>query len=130
MGAMTTDPRTLIADGRRHDEAMDEIVTDVGHRSDSAVWFMRASRPDNAIGIAWLRTNLRAMLDGFSKALDEVENLRKDGERMACELAELRRLRDGVRALHVDAERWLTEPDDRANLRAAEHRLYDLCGKP
>lgn len=38
----------------------------------------------------------------------------------------LRAIRDGLSRLHEDAKRWLTESDDRPNLRAAERRIDPL----
>lgn len=44
------------------------------------------------------------------------------------ELAQLRAMRAGLARLHEDAKRWLTESDDRPNLRAAERRIAKLLG--
>lgn len=58
--AAQTDERALIAEARRHDEAFDNPA--------STVEYGRAQN--------WLRTNLAALLTGYSAALDEIDRLR------------------------------------------------------
>lgn len=99
---MTTDPRALIAEGRKHDEAMtaapwtfDEPSAPAGsvdivgvrlledgravptdEHGDPIVvaeWVAQCDPHRDAAGIAWLRTNLAALLDGYASALDEVD---------------------------------------------------------
>lgn len=93
---MTIDSRTLIAEGRKHDAAMTEgpwthrqmshdnglIACDEVHDSTgkTIAYDSDGSSADfeerNAAGVAWLRTNLAALLDGYASALDEVNALR------------------------------------------------------
>jgi hypothetical protein len=97
---MTTDARALIAEGKRHDKAMTDgpwysVKTPFGDGT-----FVRSKSEDasgvhvadcsaigsdeyedycdesNAAGIAWLRTNLAALLEGYTSALDEIERMR------------------------------------------------------
>lgn len=94
---MTTDPRALIAEGRKHDEAMTAAPwTECCSWQDEShpcrlIWgavdaetigslVLEEGRPPKAdvAGIAWIRTNLAAMLDGYASALDEIERLKAD----------------------------------------------------
>lgn len=52
---------------------------------------------------------------------------RQEGKAMA---AELLAVRAGLARLHQDCKRWLTESDDRPNLRAAEKRVRLLASDP
>lgn len=54
---------------------------------------------------------------------ERVERLR---EKLSHLDKELTVLREGLAKLHRDAERWLTESDDRPNLRAAASRIGKL----
>ncbi len=93
---MTADARALIAEGKRHDEALAshgqerEWIADRG-----SVVVKRHPRaefhcnPTNAAGIAWLRTNLAALLEGYSAALDEVYAIAGTAEERLAEVAKL-----------------------------------------
>ena len=111
-----TDARKLIADGRKHDEAMTdgpwEWDDDDGmlKQPDSRSW--RGLRIDGDLvafgaptgegdhricmmdgdssGIVWLRNNLRALLDGYEAALDQIKSDRALIDEQWRELAELR----------------------------------------
>jgi hypothetical protein len=96
---MTTDARALIEEGRRHDEAMTDGPW-VSERDDPEYGEVYSADPyklvaqtgrapvaANATGIAWLRSNLRALLDGCSAALDEVEGKDKTIERLVARIA-------------------------------------------
>jgi len=52
-----TDPRALIAEGREHNETFND---------------------EDGNCIAWLRTNLRALLDGYAASLVEVDRLARE----------------------------------------------------
>jgi hypothetical protein len=75
---MTTDARALIAEAKRHDEAMSP---EMRHSRFSTAPHFRiwAGRNDlteaDVVGLHWLRTNLAALLAGYTAALDEVERL-------------------------------------------------------
>lgn len=60
--------RELIAEGRKHDEAMTDAPWSRGDRR-----IYPTSGSNDSAGIAWMRTNLRALLDGYAAALDEIE---------------------------------------------------------
>lgn len=94
---MTTTERALIAEAKRHDEAMTrpgwaydqtsgQIIAPSGVNqflSKTICEMYVQNHLANAAGIAWLRTNLRALLDGYSRALDEAERLRALGNAAA-----------------------------------------------
>lgn len=128
--------RELIAVGRKHDEAMTEGWP-ADNRRDSAVWFMiLLNHPENAAGIAWMRTNLRALLDGYAAALDElghatahdgdhlskasramVETVMNDRDRLR---ADVLRLTETARAA---SENWMEACRQRDEARADAERL-------
>lgn len=114
---MTTNPRALIAEARRHDEAMTSGPwSECCHGQPEThpcrlIWgaidgemigslVLHDGRPPKAdvAGIAWLRSNLSALLEGYTSALDEIERLNAQpvrlfdhlaAERMADEIAVL-----------------------------------------
>lgn len=159
--------RDLLDEARRHDAAMTEgpwewvkqrcvgpprtVDHGLGPEDDRALIIETDSGyypPGQADrdGIAWLRTNLRGLLDAHEQALCEVDALKSELEASECghdsyahlaarQNTELLRLRAAITALHTDAERWLTESDDRyvehdlrPNLRAAVARLAAMIG--
>lgn len=97
MTAPTAEARALIAAGRAHDEAMTEapwygrsrfrFVSRVPNSSGGMGGELQTNRIANtaegpdADGIAWLRTNLRALLDGYAAALDEIDHATSRGGR-------------------------------------------------
>jgi len=64
-----TAARKLIAEGRKHDEAFDD---------------------EDGNCISWLRNNLRALLDGYEAALDQIKSDRALIDEQWRELAKLR----------------------------------------
>ncbi len=83
---------------------------------------------------------IERLLEGFTAALDRIHFITEDSavaranvrlqdsiditsNELEAALDEVDRLRGAISELHVDAQRWLTESDDRPNLRAAENRL-------
>jgi len=89
---MTTDARALIEEGKRHDEAMSKahwtysptsgnVEAPNGgpnqYLSTKVCELFSMNHRANGNGIAWLRTNLAALLTGYAAALDEVDRLRK-----------------------------------------------------
>lgn len=161
--------RELIAEGRKHDEAMTQGNAVAGlYRSDlidEQVAQFREAHAEHAgapmhvvavaesfsvpiwvsatciattgngphgaadaAGIAWMRTNLRALLDGYAAALEELghatmhegdwlsktsrlmcETLMGDRERLRADVIQLTRQRDEARA---DADRLRRDLDD------------------
>jgi hypothetical protein len=78
---MTTDARALIAEGRKHDEAMSPEMCH--SRFSTAphfrIWAGRNDLTERDVrGLHWLRSNLAALLTGYASALDEVERLGRD----------------------------------------------------
>lgn len=80
--------RALLAEGRQHDEAMENAPWDIsdisdGKRNRFAVTG-RGGRnevsadmaDEDALGVVWMRTNLARLLDGYAEALEENERLR------------------------------------------------------
>lgn len=70
----------------------------------------------------------RAKLEAIELAVGLLRDERPDEADLLCELASLRLMRAGLEALHQDAKRWLTESEDRPNLRAAECRIGKAIG--
>lgn len=154
---MTTDwhnkvwQRTLIEDGRKHDEAMtpgplyarSQLVsrrpdnTGMGgtlHTNHVANFRER----DDAAAFAWLRTNLRALLDGYSQALEENERLRPQVADLESELAKeaaaARQLaeeheRQGMDLVfHRGGHRHALEENERLRAEANKPRDCPVCG--
>lgn len=96
----STAARALIAAGRKHDEAMTSgpwcgSSGFVRMPNGDYSWCQESDEQDglvNAAGIAWMRTNLRALLDGYVAALAEVD-------RLAAALAALQPLLAAARQL-------------------------------
>lgn len=65
--------RALIAEGRKHDEAM----TRARRTTFAEVASVADALAANDAGIAWLRTNLARLLDALTAALDDAEQLRQ-----------------------------------------------------
>lgn len=105
---MTKEARALIAEGRKHDEAMTDapwsdwpgmqglpgfprILGDMklAGREEIAKIGSWTRQRENAAGIAWLRTNLASLLTGYASALDEVERLRAEASKEAAATHEL-----------------------------------------
>lgn len=124
---MTGDPnwqnkvwqRTLIEEGRKHDEAMTTgpwrhrgpvVEIDDDHELNLCIAETHGHRKD-AAGIAWLRTNLRALLDGYSQALEENERLRQQVADLESELAK-----------ETAAARQLAEEHERQGMDLVFHR--------
>lgn len=82
MSRESTDPRTLLAEARVIDEALTPEPWLVSEHGSIYVGDIRSAissmgdRTD-ASGIAWMRTNLRTLIDGYAAALDEVDRLRE-----------------------------------------------------
>jgi hypothetical protein len=85
---MPSNPRVLIAEGLKHDAKMtgapweatgpdngpDDMDCIVDSHDHLVADTSESREPiADALGIAWMRTNLRAILDGYAAALDEVE---------------------------------------------------------
>jgi len=90
---MTTDPRTLIAEGRKHDEAMtpkpwygrSRFVSRVPDNTGMGATLhtnhiANTADQEDARGIAWLRTNLASLLEGYASAMDEMDGWRRKAE--------------------------------------------------
>jgi hypothetical protein len=128
----TTDARALIAEARKHDEAMTEAPwewddkDDAFRHIDELVAFGEPISEGNhgividqadARGIAWLRTNLRALLDGYAEALEEAAGITRAHAHICKELDEREQQRE-------DSARWLDERVRRiAELTAEVERL-------
>ncbi len=136
----TTDARALIVEGRKHDEVMTEAPWEdwpgaqglqsfprvlsamkPGGRDRIAVIQSWEKQPENAAGIAWLRTNLRALLDGYELMLDEVDILRADA---AAREQQLVTTMDGLiaerNAARAEVERLRTDLDTVSGIRDRE----------
>jgi DNA repair exonuclease SbcCD ATPase subunit len=127
---MTTDPRTLIAEGRAHDEAMTDGPWEWDEDRDGQMniyapgkatdWIailprVKESQGDqwsNALAIAWFGTHRREMLTGHERALDEIDRLTKERDlckRMLGDAApEFARLQAENTALLATQERLVT----------------------
>lgn len=151
---MTKEARAMIAEGRKHDEAMTDapwewdhdccvgpatsvdygmgpeihretiIETDGGHYGPEG--------PDRA-GITWLRTNLASLLEGYASALDEIEHWREarriaieGGEILKAELDDLRnRVADVQREAGMQALVIEQQDLDMARVREGLTNLRD-----
>jgi DNA repair exonuclease SbcCD ATPase subunit len=83
---MTAAARALIAAGLAHDEAMTggpwvtddpadpDVVVDDELRKTVVTLYGRFQKTANGAGIAWMRTNLRTLLTGYTSALYEAES--------------------------------------------------------
>lgn len=117
--------RALIADGRKHDEAMTPVPWYGRSRFVSRVpdssgvggtlhtnHVANVADRENAAGIAWMRTNLARLLDGYSEALEECER---------AQAAAVKSLDDpGRRHDPATVIEWLTRNLDIANARIDE----------
>jgi len=70
-----TTARALIAEGCKHDEAMTPA-------SDFDSTGLMVHDGANVSGIAWSRTNLRALLDGYAAELDATDKLEAENARL------------------------------------------------
>lgn len=120
---VTTDPRDLIADGRKYDEAMTPGPWTQGQAGPCNVVHFDGDDIDgvatvgsgtNRRGIAWIRNNLRALLDGYAAALDDNERLR----------SQAKRIDEGERRVLADHDELTAEVE---RLRERIHYLETAC---
>lgn len=100
----TKNPRELIAEGRKHDEAMRH-----------AKWSLPAS------SVVWLQRNMTALLDGYAEALDEWDGMTRAHSHVCKELNEREQQRE-------DSARWLEDAkSESVQLRADVLRLTETA---
>jgi hypothetical protein len=77
-----SNPRALLTEGRKHDEAMtegpwrngaDPSHFDAPEVTDARTFAYYVTAPADAAGIAWMRTKLSELLAGYAAAMDEIE---------------------------------------------------------
>jgi len=109
---VTAEARALIAEGKHHDEAMQWAQI-------FSVVIQVQGDGDDATGIAWLRTNLAALLTGYAVALDALDAAEARLEtKDAVIAAGLRTINSGDEALHALRVQFAA---DRDKLQAELH---------
>jgi len=126
-----TSARELIAAGRRHDEEMTSgpwrgefcLYSD-GYQEREVI---AAQFRSDADGVSWMRTNLRAMLDGYTTALDSAERWEAAAMRLRTEASAVLDSGTEYHRRHLAA---LAECDqlrtENARLRSSADRLQLL----
>lgn len=154
---MTASDRALIAEARKHDEAMTDgpwygrsrFVSRVPDNTGMGATMhtnhvANAANAEDARGIAWLRTNIGALIAGYELALDENAELHETQDRLVARiaatdspadidetLAAYADVRDTVTTLRAEVERMraaLVKIHDDAVYDNNHERYLDIAG--